>query len=397
MNSRKQDLIEKFVANTCTREELQQLLLMIQEENTQDISEMLKTNWEKTTTNNDQGIDWNAKFSEMMKEARYEDSVIAVKQNLFNVNSAGEKENLSRRNRSPKAKIYRIIIRTAVAASLVFAVMVGVRFLNNNNAGKQVTANKEDGIAGKADTMMVVMLHEENTTDKVKSINLPDGSQVNLFANSELTYKESAEKNRRDVVLKGKADFKVAKDKTRPFTVFSGDISTTALGTQFTVTAIPKAKEIRVRLYEGKVVVRSTKNNLKHRMKDVYLTPGLELVYDVNKETAIISSFAVQAKTIKKGIKNNEALNEDPEVPTYSKRSWIMFNNQSLDEIFKELGDVYNVKINYSKKDINKMYFIGTFAKSDSVEYILRQIANINNLSITKDGNTYMIKKNVVK
>jgi hypothetical protein len=70
-----------------------------------------------------------------------------------------------------------------------------------------------------------------------------------------------------------------------------------------------------------------------------------------------------------------------------------MFNNQSLAEIFDALGDMYDVKIVYSKKDINKMYFIGSFDRADSVEYILKQIAAINNLQVDRDSNVYRVTK----
>jgi ferric-dicitrate binding protein FerR (iron transport regulator) len=70
-----------------------------------------------------------------------------------------------------------------------------------------------------------------------------------------------------------------------------------------------------------------------------------------------------------------------------------MFNNQSLASVFRQLEEMYNVDIVYAKKDVAKMYFIGKFNKDDSVETILQNIATLNNLKLTKESNTYIIRK----
>jgi len=70
-----------------------------------------------------------------------------------------------------------------------------------------------------------------------------------------------------------------------------------------------------------------------------------------------------------------------------------MFNNQSLIEIFHSLELMYDVKIAYTKKDVEQRYFIGTFSKSDSVESILQQIAVLNKLTVTKKDSSFIIKK----
>ncbi|MEO7961279.1 MAG: DUF4974 domain-containing protein, partial [Ginsengibacter sp.] len=72
--------------------------------------------------------------------------------------------------------------------------------------------------------------------------------------------------------------------------------------------------------------------------------------------------------------------------------SWFMFNNQPLAEIFQALGEMYGTKIIYSKTDFNKLYFIGRFNRSDSLEDILNHIATLNNLRIEKTDSTFTIK-----
>src|SRR4030095_15150141 len=167
----------------------------------------------------------------------------------------------------------------------------------------------------KIDPLMTVVQHEINTSGKIKKFITPDGSEITLFDSSEITYKEPVEGSRRDVYLVGKAEFKVAKNKSKPFTVYSGDISTTAIGTVFTVTARQNEKFIRVKLDEGKVVVKSTVADNQKWIKDFYMTAGEELTYDKSKQTATVQSRA------ERKINNtvSEQLVDSPTIPNYDK------------------------------------------------------------------------------
>jgi hypothetical protein len=70
-----------------------------------------------------------------------------------------------------------------------------------------------------------------------------------------------------------------------------------------------------------------------------------------------------------------------------------MFNNQSLPVIFEQLKELYDVDIVYSRKDVQTMYFIGKFDKSESVETILQKIGLINDLKVTRENNKFIIRK----
>jgi transmembrane sensor len=302
-----------------------------------------------------------------------------------------DQEAISEDGRERSARIYKIIIRSAVAASLIFLVGLGWKLLTNRtceDSGAQARVSEQQV---NTDSLLTVVRHEVNTSGKTRQLTLPDGSEIALFTNSELTYKEPAGGNRREVYLKGKADFKVAKDKARPFTVFSEAVSTTALGTKFTVTAIEKQKHILVQLNEGKVVVKPVNGYNDQWKKDFYLLPGQELIYERNSGTARVRSFKIN-KAVSKRV-NDSPLKENLAIPQNRKGSWFMFNNQPLYEIFDALEDMYDTKIIYSKKDVRNMYFIGTFDKSESLETILKQIATLNNLTITRENKTYRIKK----
>jgi transmembrane sensor len=290
---------------------------------------------------------------------------------------------------------YKILAVTAIAASVLLA--VGLRwdmFEADMPAPEEVAIKRQKE---KTDSLLhqtYLTRRETNTTGKLKKLILRDGSEILLSDKSEVSFTEPFAGNKRDIYLTGRANFKVAKDKTKPFTVYSGAIATTALGTRFTVEAFKNADFISVKLYEGKVVVRSADGSRSALKDAVYLLPGQKLIYDPNRSMAKLEKFHLDPS-----YKNEQSMdeayqpNDNPSIPKKSKGSWYMFNNQSLAKVFDQLEDMYNVKITYSKKDVARLYFIGTFNKSDSLENVLHQIAVLNNLKVLKVNNTFVIRK----
>ena len=84
------------------------------------------------------------------------------------------------------------------------------------------------------------------------TVRLRDGSIVTLDTDTVLRAKET-DHRRMLRLTRGQAFFKVAKDKTRPFTVAAGDKLVTATGTAFSVRLAQKAVEVT--LVEGRVRV----------------------------------------------------------------------------------------------------------------------------------------------
>jgi transmembrane sensor len=287
---------------------------------------------------------------------------------------------------------YKIAVSTAVAASLIFLlVFASGLFSTNKTVPKQISKLATE----KPDSQVTATLHVTNTTGKSKRVMLNDGTEIILADKSELSYADLLIHNKREVVLKGKAYFKVAKDKLRPFTVFTNDISTTVLGTKFTVTAFENEKHISVRLYEGRVVVKGVLILKKKRINNYYLQPGQELIFNHLTSVVTLKKFAFDHPAIgKKENADKVAENLDlPVIPYTDKGAWYMFNNQSLGQVFEELEKMYDVKIVYSKKEIADKYFIGKFEKSDPIETVLKQIAGVNNLKVTKKADQFIISK----
>jgi transmembrane sensor len=138
---------------------------------------------------------------------------------------------------------------------------------------------------------------------------LSDGSKVTLDADTSI--KVQFRDNMRQVWLtKGRANFEVAGNPVRPFTVDASYRTVVATGTEFTVERL--ASELRVVLYEGHVAIMARKvtSNLSgstpensESYTETSLEPGSTYVYStVAKSTRVSPSRKSDALDWQKGI-----------------------------------------------------------------------------------------------
>jgi transmembrane sensor len=134
-----------------------------------------------------------------------------------------------------------------------------------------------------------LFVHEVNTGDKPREILLPDKSIVTLKPGSALRFSKNFEGDKREVHLSGEAFFRVQKEATRPFLVYSNEVVTKVLGTSFNIRAYASDKEVTVVVKTGKVsVYTNTDNrgseNLKADQPEIILTPNYQVVYNRSKD-----------------------------------------------------------------------------------------------------------------
>jgi ferric-dicitrate binding protein FerR (iron transport regulator) len=113
-----------------------------------------------------------------------------------------------------------------------------------SNYSRQTTVSRSDG-----------WITCQNTTSKTASLALADGSTVVLQPGSSLRYPGRFTGTQRLVTLSGEAFFEVAHDTTRPFRVLTAQLTTTVLGTSFTVRALPGSADAVVMVRTGRVKV----------------------------------------------------------------------------------------------------------------------------------------------
>lgn len=144
---------------------------------------------------------------------------------------------------------------------------------------------------------------------------LPDGSNVLLNSESQLSYQKHMWWRKREVTLKGEGFFKVMKG--RRFEVRTGKYVTSVLGTSFNVFA--RDNEVRVCCFTGKVGVREVASGTQ-----AILTPGL--------------GVGSQGSTLG-GV---EKISEKQKGWT---KGEFYFTDVPLDDVFAEIERQFNVKV----------------------------------------------------
>ena len=268
----------------------------------------------------------------------------------------------------------RNAVRLVAAASIIGLVITGALVLSDDERSSgPITAFET------SDKKAAVIRTKTNATVDNKVIAMEDGSEVTLEPGAAISYYFPFVNNRRDVSLRGAAIFSVAKDKTQPFTVYSGGISTTALGTKFRVS--DENQRTDVRLYEGRVVVRTTAQS-PVQLSDVYLQAGNE--FTLNKQTLahVVKRFDMERERVNPGITENGAGSVA-----------FSFEKHQLADVFMTLENYYHTSIEFDASQFAGTVFTGTFLKSDSLETALSVICNVNDLEFVKEGNKIIIRK----
>jgi len=361
------ELISKFFENKCSDIEVEAIILHFVE-NKERLDQYLSKE------------EWNSISADGKLDAAVTGKILkALKNYLFHKHMA----------RSIVMKRKRI--DWLVAASFLILVAVSPFF---QKTGTKETVNKpvavvrqpikNEKINSQPVTNWQVRSNKSHFTDE---ITLQDGSIVTLFKNSSIRYPEPFRGNKREIILTGDASFEVAKNKDKPFTVYSGSLSTTALGTSFRVTIFDAVKKnIQVKLFTGKVIVRSTEK-LKNWGEDIILQPGEEITYNGENTIVKVSKFI---KPVKETLSQNYQ-----SVKTVNQNRELLFNNTPLTEVLTDLSSLFNVKINYIKAEIGKMNFTGTINQTDELKKVLKLITQMNGLEIneTIDGFTVIKPK----
>jgi transmembrane sensor len=120
-------------------------------------------------------------------------------------------------------------------------------------------------------------------------VQLPDGTQVWLNADSRITFNAAFTGLSREVELSGEAYFDVAKEKDHPFIIHTPSIDVRVLGTSFDIRSYNNERNTEADLFQGSVEV-TLRNNPD---KKIVLKPNEKLVIhndslipsnDVNRE-----------------------------------------------------------------------------------------------------------------
>lgn len=173
------------------------------------------------------------------------------------------------------------------------------------------------------------------------AISLPDGSSLNLNANSQATYNSITWYFNRSVTLSGEGFFKVKKGSEFSVNTTNGIIK--VLGTSFNV--LSNNYNFQVECFSGKVAV-------DNKASSVTLTKGERIV--ITNDLVMDKALVTHASTIPLWMENK-----------YS------YSKSKLSNVFRDIASNYNVELQASNK-IRHMSFTGEWNSTMTLEEVLK-------------------------
>ena len=258
-----------------------------------------------------------------------------------------------------------------LAAASIAAITMSIWWMAANHSTNKPV------IAGKGPMWVTISTGES----AVKDTTMPDGSIIKMYAGTSVSFIDGFKEKERKIKLNGKALFEVAGDISRPFIVYAGGFTTTALGTEFEINTQQKGR-FSARLLNGKVVVK-TEDKAVQPMEDVYLLPNEQLEYDLLTKTARLNRDNSAAKAEGKIESEKEKKEAAPD---------LAFSKLPLPVVFKMLEDEYAIVIVYDTDKVSGMEYSGRFKKSADPFSILKKITRQYNLKLRKESRTYKIE-----
>jgi transmembrane sensor len=196
-------------------------------------------------------------------------------------------------------------------------------------------------------------------------VTLPDGSVVALNAGSSLTYfagMGSLDTNRL-VTLEGEAYFMVTPNKSVPFIVSANGVNTKVLGTHFNLSAY-EAEPLAITLVEGSVRVSRGAASL-------LMKPGEQVL----------------AKSLDGGLLLNRNVDQD-EVLAWTKNAFD-FNNQTLDQVMRQLSRWYNV--DYELRGYFPDLVLASTERGIPLSRVLYRLKKIGVANFQMEGNKIIV------
>lgn len=206
------------------------------------------------------------------------------------------------------------------------------------------------------------------TTGKgsTEQVALADGSTITVNASSRLRYPLQFPKDKRQVYLdEGEAYFKVATDPSRAFSVVSGKLITTALGTSFNIRNYQGEKRITVSLLSGKVKVEGASGQ---RDASILLLPSERLDYDCKNIAAQKNSFAKEEEIIG------------------WKQGFLIFKDASFRQVQTEIENRYGVTV-VNESNQQAWEYTGFF-KDESLQELVETICLTKNITYKISNDT---------
>ena len=215
---------------------------------------------------------------------------------------------------------------------------------------------------------------------EVKTLFLPDSSEVTLNANSQLRFPKNWEAlESRNVWLEGEAYFRVTKQvlpatassdqmSLRKFLVNANDLEIAVVGTQFNVYA--RSTKTEVVLDEGIVLVNvdSTRQRTSPLLR---MQPGEKVTYEQQQ---------LSQQTV------------DTDQYTAWRKRQLVFETVPLQQVAQAIKETYGVEVVFANPSLAQQTFTGT-VPSSNLDILLEALTGIYHLRIIRQDDQLIIQQ----
>lgn len=205
------------------------------------------------------------------------------------------------------------------------------------------------------------------TNGTVQSIELPDGTNVTLNANTSFIYPKKFKDNIRKVTLKGEAFFDVKPDPEKPFIISAKEAAVEVMGTSFNVNAYDRNEDITVVVSTGTVALYITSNP----SEKLILQEGIMGILNIEDQSLI------------------KRANTDRNFLAW-KTKQIIFENETLNKVVQKLEDVYRTRIIVNNPALNNCRITASFDQQ-SIQSVIKVIEETLDIEFKEGDNTYLI------
>ena len=198
-----------------------------------------------------------------------------------------------------------------------------------------------------------------------KVVTLSDGSTLTLNSASAIRISTNFSTRRNVQILDGEVYFEVKHDKTRPFIIRSGAMTTQVLGTSFNVRAYKELNKFSVGVTSGKVGVMIPNQPV------AMLVKGRQLIYNRPKNKVSLVALDLHLLDWQKGS--------------------LILNDASFEEMAVLVRKNFNIDVSTTDQKIARQHFTATLSTAMTAREAVEVIAAIHKQSIKKRRDTIEI------
>ncbi len=401
-------LFQKFLGNTCSPQEVEELVNLLSEAGEDELDAPMKALWEQTRDGQPvETIDWTRMYKEITaidtdieparKPARRLWPRIAAAASIILALSVGGYFLLHKTDRSTLtahnykndiapgheqatltlANGQKIILRKGLKGTLA---QQGSTIIQASADAISYNGNKTSSplerTGGEATNTLTTARGEQSPYPLV----LADGTKAWLNAESSLTFPADFKGINRTVKITGEAYFEVVHNAAKPFRVIAGNKTIEDIGTAFDVNAYGDEPLFKTTVLQGMVKLIPSSAPSPLARAGVRLQPG---------QQAIISASSPSGRTGGQA----KIITVDPQSAIAWKNGQFRLDEQRLDEIMRQAARWYNVDVVYQDESLRSEAFGGVTARYASVSQLLRALELTNQVQFKIEGRKITVMK----